>query len=167
MYYAFDNASYPGIPMFSLHLIGINPQRDFSESDKESLKDAKDCLPLNQNFNIGGIDITPIEVMHAKLPTLAYRIGKVAYITDAKSINDNEKQKLLGVKTLVVNALRTEEHFSHFNLDEALQLIDYVRPDVAYLTHISHFMGKYSDVEHKLPANVHQAYDTLQIEVEY
>ncbi|MBR1625797.1 MAG: MBL fold metallo-hydrolase [Bacteroidales bacterium] len=167
MYYAFDNASYPGIPMFALHLIGINPQRNFPNSEKDALKDAKDFLPLNRSFNIGGIDITLVEVMHAKLPTLAYRIGKVAYITDAKSIDEQEKQKLSGVKTLVVNALRTEEHFSHFNLEEALQLIDYVKPDVAYLTHISHFMGKYSDVEHKLPPNVHLSYDTLKIEVEY
>ena len=167
MYYAFENALYPGLPEFDLHLIGINPQRKFSETEKKYLQNVKDNLFLDNSFHIGNIEIQPVEVMHAKLPALAYRIGKFAYITDAKTISDKEKKKLLGVKTLVVNALRNGEHFSHFTVEEALELIDYVKPDRAFLTHMSHEIGLYRDVQKSLPDNVFPAYDTLQLEVEY
>lgn len=146
MYYAFENP-YPGVPEFELHEIDITKQ---------------------QSFLLGNeIEVVPIAVMHAKLPTLAYRIGKFAYITDAKTISDEEKSKLGGVKTLVVNALRREQHFAHFTLDEALELIDFVKPDVAYLTHLSHLMGPYKDFQKYLPGNVHLAYDTLKVDIEY
>lgn len=167
MYYAFENAMYPGLPEMDLHLIGINPKRDISFKEKYFLRNSKDKLLLDKCFFVGNIEVIPIEVMHAKLPTLAYRIGKFAYITDAKTISDEEKQKLIGVKTLVVNALRKTPHFSHFTLDEALELIDFIKPDVAYLTHISHEMGPYKDYKKYLPDNVHLAYDTLKIEVNY
>ena len=167
MYYAFENDKYPGLPAFDLHLIGLNPNREFTPQEQSFLSDTLDKTSLNEQFFLGDIAITPIEVMHAKLPTLAYRIGKFAYITDAKSISTEEREKLVGVKTLVVNALRKAEHFSHFTLDEALELINYVKPDVAYLTHSSHEMGRYKEVEPSLPKNVHLAYDTLQIKVDY
>ncbi|MBP3253793.1 MAG: MBL fold metallo-hydrolase [Bacteroidales bacterium] len=141
MYYAF-HPMYPGVPEFELHFLDVN-------NDKY--------------FTVGGIDIVPIEVMHAKLPVLAYRIGNFAYITDAKTISEKEKQKLNGVKTLVVNALREEEHFSHFTLQQALDLIEEIKPDVAYLTHMSHLMGPYETFQKRLPANVFLAYDGLQI----
>ena len=156
MYYAFENAVYPGVPEFELHEVSVHKE----DCNKQSAVTDSDIL---NEIHFGNIKIMPIEVMHAQLPTLAYRIGDFAYITDAKTISNEEKQKLSGVKTLVVNALRREEHFSHFTLDEALSLIDFVQPDVAYLTHLSHLMGPYKDFGQFLPDNVHLAYDGLKI----
>ena len=141
--YAFAQNPYPGLPQFDL--------REITLQDKISVKE---------------LEIQPIEVMHFKLPTLAYRIGKFAYITDAKTISDKEKQKLYGLDCLVVNALRKEEHFSHFTLEEALNLIKEVKPQKAYLTHISHFLGLHDEIEPTLPANVHLAYDGLRLRIE-
>ncbi|MDR0971412.1 MAG: MBL fold metallo-hydrolase [Bacteroidales bacterium] len=139
-YYAFENSNYPGLPQYEL----IDVEKD-------------------KPFFINELKITPIEVMHYKLPVLAYRIGDFAYITDAKTISQQEKAKLKGVKTLVVNALRREEHFAHFNLEEALNLIKEVSPQKAYLTHISHFLGLDKEVSKTLPSNVFLAYDGLEI----
>lgn len=110
-----------------------------------------------------GMTICPIEVMHDKLPILGYRMGDLAYITDMSSISDEEMDKLHGVKTLVINALRLEPHHSHQTLGEALQVISRLHPDVAYLVHMSHQIGKHEDVESMLPARVHLAYDGLEI----
>lgn len=101
--------------------------------------------------------------MHAKLPILGYRIGNFAYITDAKTVEESEIEKLQGVKLLIVNALRHAPHFSHFDVDEALAFIDKVKPEQAYLTHISHDMGKHAEVDKTLPENVHLAYDGLKL----
>lgn len=142
--YAFSNVKYPGLPEFDLQEVDI---------DKDS------------TIKIKELEITPIEVMHFKLPILAYRIGDFAYITDAKTISEKEKQKLKGVKHLVVNALRKEEHFSHFSLSEALNLIAELQPEKAYLTHISHFLGFHQEINRELPSNVQLAYDGLKIRV--
>lgn len=143
--YAFSNVKYPGLPEFDLQEVDI---------DKDS------------TIKIKELEITPIEVMHFKLPILAYRIGDFAYITDAKTISEKEKQKLKGVKYLVVNALRKEEHFSHFSLGEALNLIEELQPEKAYLTHISHFLGKEKEISKELPKNVQLAYDGLKIRIQ-
>lgn len=140
--YAFVEHPYPGIPKFDLRKIDIT--KDFV-------------------VDIKGVVFIPIEVMHYKLPTLAFRVGGFTYITDAKTIQDKELEKIKGSSVLVVNALRKEEHFSHFTLQEALDLIEYIRPEKAYLTHISHYLGKYEDVSKELPDNVFLAYDNLQI----
>lgn len=116
-------------------------------------------------FKIGETCITPIAVMHDKLPILGYRIGDLTYITDASFIADSEKEKIFGSKVMVINALRNSKHVSHFSLSEALELIKEVRAERAYITHISHFLGLYNEVEKKLPENVHLAYDNLIIEV--
>lgn len=116
-----------------------------------------------QTFNIGGKMVMPIAAHHGKLPVFAYRIGDFAYMTDVKFIDDAEVEKLIGVKVLVVSALRVEPHESHFNLAEALALIDRVKPERAYLTHISHVMGFHAEVADKLPENVYLAYDNLEI----
>ncbi len=119
----------------------------------------------DQSFNIDGNLFTPIEVMHYKLPVLGFRVGDLTYITDAKTVSENEIEKVKGSKVLVVNALRIKEHISHFNLEEALIFIKKVNPDKAYLTHISHLMGKHKDVVKLLPDNVFLAYDGLKIKV--
>jgi phosphoribosyl 1,2-cyclic phosphate phosphodiesterase len=141
--YAFAENAYPGLPQFNL--IEIIPE---------------DSIVVNE------LTVQAIEVMHYKLPTLAYRIGNFAYITDAKTISDKEVEKLYGLDTLVVNALRKEEHFSHFSLDEALALINKVKPRKAYLTHISHFLGIHEEINAELSQNVELAYDGLRLRVE-
>ncbi len=140
--YAFSQTKYPGLPCFKLCNI-----------DKD------------QKFNVKELEITPIEVMHYKLPILGYRIENFAYITDGKTISEKEQKKLEGVDFLVLNALRKEEHFSHFTLSEALALIEKINPKQAYLTHISHNLGLNKEVEKELPSNVSLAYDGLTIEI--
>ncbi len=99
------------------------------------------------------------------MPVLGFRIGKFAYITDAKTVPQNSLEALEGVEVLVVNALQEAPHISHFTLAEALQFIDRVNPKVAYLTHISHRFGTHDYIQHKLPPHVFVAYDQLQLEI--
>lgn len=119
----------------------------------------------NKPFRIGNLDVLPINGMHDNLQVFGFRFNDFAYLTDMKTIEDEEINKLKGVKTLVVNALREKEHVSHFNLNEALDLIEKVKPQYAYLTHISHLLGFHDEVQQKLPKNVFLAYDNLQITV--
>lgn len=141
-YYVFGANTYPGIPKVNLNRIN---------------KD-KFILPCGES-------ITPIEVMHYKMPVLGFRIKDFTYITDAKTISEEEKQKVKGSKILIVNALRKEEHISHFNLNEALAFIKEINPEQAFLTHISHLFGKHEEIEQELPENVKVAYDGLTIEI--
>ncbi len=115
---------------------------------------------------IQGGEITTIEAMHYKLPVLGFRYKDFTYITDAKSFEVPEIKKVIGSKVLFINALRKEEHLSHFNLEEALNFIEKIKPERAYLTHISHLLGKYDDVMQELPDNVFLAYDGLKLELE-
>ncbi len=138
--YVFHDFKYPGVPEVNLSTIEDQP------------------------FTINGLTFTPIEVMHYKLPVNAYRIQDFTYITDANFIADVEKEKIKGSEIIVVNALRREKHVSHFNLAEALQLIEELKPKKAYLTHISHQLGLHEEVEKELPENVFLAYDGLEIE---
>lgn len=117
----------------------------------------------NKPFTLGGINVIPINGMHYKLQVFGFRFNDFAYLTDMKTVEDKEIEKLKGVKVLVVNALREEQHVSHFNLDEALAFIDKVKPEKAYLTHISHLLGFHDEVQQRLPKNVFLAYDNLQI----
>ena len=119
----------------------------------------------NQTFKINQSIIIPIEVKHGSLQVFGYRIQDFAYLTDVKTIEFIEIEKLKGLKVLVVNALREEPHHSHFSLQDALDFITLVQPEKAYLTHISHLMGFHDDVQSKLPKNVFLAYDDLQITI--
>lgn len=119
----------------------------------------------NRPFSIGDKIAIPINVMHNKLQVFGYRVGDFTYLTDVKSINDEEIEKIKGSKVLVVNALRIQPHISHFNLEEALSFIEKVNPENAYLTHISHLLGFHDAVEKELPKNVHLAYDNLTITI--
>ncbi|MFM7683037.1 MAG: MBL fold metallo-hydrolase [Bacteroidota bacterium] len=143
-HYVFSEERYPGIPKVDLFRIEDEP------------------IELRNNLNV-----IPINVMHYKMPVKGFRFGDFAYITDAKKIESREINKLKGVKTLIVNALHRSEHISHFNLEQALDFINIVKPEKAYLTHISHLFGKHSDVELELPPNVFMAYDGLKLEFEY
>lgn len=117
----------------------------------------------NEPFVIGDKTAIPIRVLHGRLEIFGYRIDDFAYLTDVKTVPDEEAAKLQGLKVLVVSALRIEPHESHLNLDEALNLIARIKPEKAYLTHISHLLGFHEEVEAQLPENVFLAYDNLQI----
>ena len=141
--YVFEKVNkYPGAPNV-----------DEIEIDKDTI------------FNLGGKEIITIEAFHDILPVLGFRIGGFTYLTDVKTISKEETAKVKGSRVLVINALREEPHYSHFNLEEALDFVELVKPDRAYFTHISHNMGFHKEVEKKLPKNVHLAYDTLKITI--
>jgi len=139
--YIFAEFKYPGIPQINMHAIDLTP------------------------FDIGSLHLIPIEVMHYKLPVLGFRIGDFTYITDAKTIAQSEIEKIKGTKILVVNALQTQSHISHFTLDEAIEFAQLVGAEKTYLTHISHRLGLYSEVSEQLPAGIELAYDGLKLKI--
>ena len=137
--YIFDGPAYPGKPKLNLKSIDNTP------------------------FFLSDFQIIPIRVMHHKLPILGYRIGDLSYITDANYISFEEKKKLIDSKILIINALQKDSHISHYNLQQSLELIEELKPEKAYLTHLSHHMGTYNDVQNELPENVFLAYDMLEL----
>ena len=137
--YIFSDFKYPGIPEINLHLLE------------------------NKLTSIEGVDFLPVEVMHYKLPVFGFRVGDFSYITDANYISDIEKEKIKNSKILVLNALRREAHISHFTLEQAIELVQELKPEKAYFTHISHQLGLHADVQKELPANIEIAYDGLKI----
>jgi phosphoribosyl 1,2-cyclic phosphate phosphodiesterase len=139
--YVFAENRYPGAPQVNERLISTDP------------------------FHIGSLEIVPVRLMHHKLPILGFRIDDFAYITDANYISDTEKEKLKGVKNLVVNGLRKETHRSHFTLSEAVGFIESLSPENGYITHISHLMGLHSDLQAELPDRVFAAYDGLVLDL--
>lgn len=139
--YAFSENPYPGVPQLNVNKI------------------------INQSFKVEGVQFIPIQLMHHKLPVFGFRVGDFAYCTDVNYIAPQEKTKLTGLKVLVITALRKEKHISHFSLSEALSVIDELKPEKAYLTHISHLLGKHEDIALELPGNVKLSYDTLSITI--
>lgn len=119
----------------------------------------------SKNFRLGNLEIVPIKVFHNRLEVMGYRFGDFTYLTDVKRVEKEEINKIKGSKVLVVNALREEAHHSHFNLEEALEFAEEVGAEQTYFTHISHLLGFHEEVEKKLPANVHLAYDNLILNV--
>jgi len=140
-YYVFSEKKYAGIPEINLHTITDKP------------------------FTVGDIPVMPILVHHLKMPVLGFRFGNFTYITDANRIDNQEKEKIKGSEVLVVNALRKKEHISHFNLQEAIELVEELKIPTAYLTHISHQMGRHEEITSELPSNIHLAYDGLKIKI--
>ena len=118
-----------------------------------------------QPFELGGMTITPIRVMHHRLPVLGFRFNDFCYITDANFIAEEEKEKIKGAKVLVINALQKQEHISHYTLDQALELIDELGVPKNYLTHVSHKMGTHVKITEELPKNVSFAFDGLKLEL--
>lgn len=137
--YVFSENHYPGVPRMELHNIE------------------------SYNLAIRGDVIIPLRVFHYRLPILGFRMGDMAYITDANYIPEETKEKLFGVKYLVINALRKEKHISHYSLGEALALINEISPRKAYITHIGHQMGNHAEVNLELPVNVTLAWDGLVV----
>ncbi len=142
-HYIFAYHEFPGLPEANLHeLSGDEP------------------------FEAAGVEVMPVKAMHKDLPILGYRIGKLGYITDANHIEPRELDKLRGVDVLVVNALRKTKHFSHFCLEEALEVIKEVKPNRAYITHVSHEMGLYAEVNGELPEGVQIACDGEKVTIQ-
>ncbi len=125
----------------------------------------KEIVIENKPFKLGDMEIVPINTLHNRVQVFGFRLNHFAYLTDVKTIEDSEIDKLKGVKVLVVNALREKPHHSHFNLEEAIAFIQKVKPQKAYLTHISHYMGFHEEVQQRLPDNIYLAYDNLQITI--
>ena len=119
----------------------------------------------NEAFTLGQKKVIPINVYHGQLQVFGFRVDDFAYVTDAKYIADEEIDKLKGVKVLVLNALRKDEHRTHLNLEQAIEVAQKIGAQQTYFTHISHHMGFHKDVEKKLPENIHLGYDNLQIEL--
>tara|TARA_R100001369_G_scaffold77623_1_gene107073 strand:+ start:2653 stop:3429 length:777 start_codon:yes stop_codon:yes gene_type:complete len=122
-------------------------------------------IDKNTPFIISEKKVIPIEAMHNTLPVLGFYIDGFTYLTDVKTVSEEEVEKIKDTKVLVVNALREKEHYSHFNLEEALAFIEKINPERAYLTHISHLMGFHEEASKQLPENVFMAYDTLKIKI--
>jgi len=118
-----------------------------------------------ETFLLGGKKIIPIEALHGTLPILGFRVDDFTYLTDVKTISEEEINKIKGSKVLVINALREGEHHSHLSISEALELVEKIKPEKTYLTHISHLLGFHKDVEKSLPNSVLLAYDTLKITI--
>ena len=140
-HYAFAENPYPGAPIIQFNRIDDKP------------------------FEVLGVPVVPIKVKHGGMPVLGFRIGDLTYITDAKFIDEEEREKIRGSKVVVLNALRKKEHHSHLNLDQALEMMEDLNPERGYFTHISHLLGNHALVESELPDHIQLAYDGLIIEV--
>ncbi|MDR2286817.1 MAG: MBL fold metallo-hydrolase [Prevotellaceae bacterium] len=140
--YAFTDSPYPGVPEMNLNTITCKTK-----------------------FLVGDVEIIPVRAFHHKLPVLGFRINDLVYITDASRIETSEMEKIYGCKILVINALRKEQHLSHFSLSQAVAVSRQSEAAQTYFTHISHQMGLHEDVEKELPENVKLAYDCLTIEI--
>lgn len=138
--YAFEQSPYPGVPKLNMNTLENKP------------------------FEVGSIQIIPIRVMHHKLPVFGFRIDDFAYITDVKTIPEEEFEKLNNLDTLVLTALRKDPHLSHMNLSEALHIIERLSPPKTYLTHISHTFGFHNEINKELPQGVELGYDGLTLE---
>lgn len=139
--YAFADKKYPGVPELELNEITLEP------------------------FVVGDIPVVPVQVWHLKMPVYGFRFGDFTYITDANRIDKSEKEKIRGSKILVVNALRKEKHISHYNLQEAIDLVAELQIPQAYFTHISHQLGRHEEIEKTLPTGMHLAYDGLVLNI--
>ena len=114
---------------------------------------------------LGDLEVVPIEAYHNRLQVFGYRFKDFVYLTDVKQVEQDEIQKMEGVKILVINALRKEAHHSHFNLEEALDFAKRVGAEKTYFTHISHLLGFHEEVQRELPHNVFLAYDNLKLKI--
>jgi len=139
--YVFSDHKYPGVPVITQNVIENRP------------------------FKINNVVITPIDVLHYKLTVFGFRVGDFTYITDANHIDEEEKEKIKGSKVLVLNALQIKQHISHFNLEEAVAMVEQLKPDKAYFVHISHKLGLHQAIIESLPPHIELAYDGLRLEI--
>jgi phosphoribosyl 1,2-cyclic phosphate phosphodiesterase len=139
--YAFTEKKYPGVPEIHINTIAMDA------------------------FRVGDIEVLPIMVWHLKMPVLGFRFGNFTYITDANKIDKPEKEKIAGSEVLVLNTLRKEKHISHFSLSEAILLAEELKIPQTFFTHMSHQMGRHSEINRELPGGVCLSYDGLVINI--
>ena len=140
--YIFEEVKYPGVPSVIPHEI------------------------TNVPFIAEGVSIIPIQVLHYRLPVFGFRFNDFTYITDAKHIEEKELEKIKGSKILVLNALQKNHHVSHFTLEEAIQMVNIIQPEMAYFTHISHKLGNHQEIESSLPSHIRLAFDGLKLKLD-
>ncbi len=141
--YIFNPGDYKGAPQIDIHEID------------------------NKAFDLLGLHIIPLEVQHRNMKVFGFRIGNFSYVTDANAIPDSTMQLLKGSKILVINALRLKKHPTHFNLEEAIEIVRKINPEQAYFTHLGHLIGLHDEVNSNLPKNMQLAYDGLQLKLKY
>lgn len=137
----------------------------FAEDKYPGIPEIDVLTVTDEIIKIKDIELLPIDVIHYRLPVKAYRIKDFTYITDANYISEEEKEKIKGSKIIVINALRREEHVSHYTFQQAIDLMTELKPEKAYFTHISHQLGLHDEVSKELPSFIELAYDGLQIEI--
>ena len=139
--YVFSSYKYPGVPEIKVHNI------------------------KNEPFIINGVELIPIEGLHYKLPVFGYRIKDFVYLTDVSFVSEREKEKMKEAKVIVLDALRKIPHISHFTMEQAVELLEELKPKQGYLIHISHLMGKHNEVVKELPNFIKPAHDGLILEL--
>tara|TARA_X000000368_G_C23002010_1_gene699394 strand:- start:332 stop:1099 length:768 start_codon:yes stop_codon:yes gene_type:complete len=137
--YVFSNVKYPGIPEVNINII------------------------KNKPFKIQETTIIPIEAQHYMMPVLGFRIKNFVYLTDVSAISEKEKEKMKDADLIILDALRKKPHLSHFNLEQALDLLEELKPKKALLIHVSHYMGLHDEVNNELPNHIKLAYDGQKI----
>lgn len=140
--YAFSENAYPGVPKYNLITIS------------------------SEEVKVGSLCIKPLEILHMKMEIRGFKIGKFAYLTDTNYLPASVMSDLLDCDVIVLNALRKQKHISHYSLDEAIAVLEFLRPKKAYLTHFSHLMGFHDEIEKELPDFIRVAFDGLQLEIE-
>ena len=139
--YVFSAYKYPGVPEIKVHNI------------------------KNEPFIINGVELIPIEGLHYKLPAFGYRIKDFVYLTDVSFVSEREKEKMKGAEVIVLDALRRIPHISHFTMEQAVELLEELKPKQGYLIHISHLMGLHNEVVKELPNFIKPAHDGLILEL--
>jgi phosphoribosyl 1,2-cyclic phosphate phosphodiesterase len=139
--YAFEEQPYPGAPKIDVHII-----------DEV------------QSFKIHGVEITPLPIIHGRLPILGFRIGDMAYLTDTNNIPESTMELLKGLDILVLDALHHRNHFSHYTLEQAVDKANEISAKQTYFIHMSHYMGLHQDIEEQLIEGQNLAYDGLKIQ---
>lgn len=174
------------------HIAGLDDIRAFNYvhnkvidfyGSEETIIEVKKCFPYlgsgrffgapqvelhiveNKEFIVQDIPIIPIKMLHDKMEVFGFRVHDITYITDANFISEEEIKKIEGSKIIVINALRKSRHVSHFSLQEAVDIIERFKPEKAFITHTSHFIGLHAEVNDSLPSYIRMAYDGLEVEV--
>jgi len=135
--YIFNPGDYKGAPQINFHHLSEDP------------------------FILNELRIIPLEVVHRNMKVYGFRIGDFSYITDANIIPESTMELIKGSKILVINALRHKKHPSHFNLEEAVEIVKQINPVKAYFTHLGHLIGNHDYINKQLPKGMELAYDGL------
>lgn len=166
---AFNYITKAKMPIFATERVQEALKREFAyifaEEKYPGIPEIEVITITDDKFSVKDIELTPIDVIHYRLPVKAFRIKDFTYITDANYISEEEKEKIKGSKIIIINALRREEHVSHFTFQQAIDLMHELKPEKAYFTHISHQLGLHNEVSKELPEFIELAYDGLKIEI--